>query len=269
MTNKLFVAALVLWSATDATARQANRPDLSVSLTPPANLTVYQTGGFNVRVRNLGNKPAAGVQLVIDLPRTATSPDVRVMGTLGSFSSACSRSNTRLTCPLGSIAKNGSTSVFFDLLLPYSTNPLVFNIAATTTSTPGDSNPANNNLTYTAVPRTVTVAVNPLVTASNQHCTGQPVLSSYFECTLFPSSISSHQTIFNSDGTISFVGVPATYTGGWSYTPATNRLQFEYFESGNLVASFDGRGVSATCAEGKTTFTPDNGYISLYRVCFP
>lgn len=241
---------------------------MAVSLTPPVSVTVYQTGGYNVRVRNIGNKAAAGVQLTIDLPRTATSPQVHVMGTLGAFSASCTRSNTRLTCSLGSIPKNGSASIFFDLLLPYSTNPLLIAATATTTSNPGDSNPANNSLTYTASPRTVSMTVNSSVTASNDHCTGQPTLSSFFECTLFPSSISSHETIFDSGGTITFVGVPATYTGTWTYTPATNRLQFQYFDSGNLVASFDGYGVSATCAEGKTTFTPDNGYVSLYRVCF-
>ncbi len=262
------MAALVSWSSSGEAAGAGNRPDLAVSLTPPVSVNVYQTGGYNVRVRNIGNKPAAGVQLVIDLPQTATSPQVYVMGTLGAFSSTCTRANTRLTCQLGSIARNTSTSVFFDLLLPYSTNPLVITANATTTSTPGDGNPANNGLAYTAVPRTVPVTVNPLVTAANDHCTGQPTLSSYFECTLFPSSISSHQTIFNAGGTITFIGVPATYTGTWTYTPATNRLQFSYFDSGNLVASFDGRGVSANCAEGKTTFTPDNGYISMYRVCF-
>lgn len=223
----------------------------------------------NIRVRNLGQKPAAGVQLIINLPQTATSPQVYVMGTVGAFSTpACSRSNTRLTCQLGSIAKNGSTSVFFDLLLPYSTNPLVIAANVTTTSIPGDSNPGNNSLAYTAVPRTVPVTVNSAVTATNEHCTGQPTLSSYFECTLFPSSITSHQTIFDAGGTITFIGAPATYTGTWSYTTATNRLQFSYYDSGNLVASFDGRGVSSNCAEGKTTFTPDNGYISMYRVCF-
>lgn len=107
------------------------------------------------------------------------------------------------------------------------------------------------------------------VVVTNSHCTGQPTLSSYFECRLFPSSISSHQTQFNSDGSITFIGAPATFTGSWTYTAAQNRLQFQYFDGGNLVATFDGRGVNSRCAEGRTTFTPDNGYLSLYEVCFP
>lgn len=272
MVKTTILSVAVLLSTTAAAAPPAGnsnqRPNLEVSLTPPAGVAVYATGGYNVRVRNIGNKPAAGVQLVIELPRTATSPSVYVMGNLGAFSTSCTRSNTTLTCSLGSIAKNGSSSVFFDIALPYSTAPLVFTAAATTTSNPGDNTPANNSLTYTASPLTVSMTVNSAVTAVNQHCTGQPSLSSFFECRLFPSSLSSHETIFNSDGSITFVGAPASFTGSWTYTPAQNRLQFQYFDGGSLVATFDGRGVNARCAEGRTTFTPDNGYISLYEVCF-
>ncbi len=240
-------------------------PNLTVSVTAPL-VSVYQTGGYNVQVRNIGNKVAPAVTLTIQLPRTATSPQVFIMGTLGSFSSTCTRSGTVLTCSLGSIAKNAQTSVFFDLALPYSTNPLIIAASAATT---GDTNPANNSVNFTATPLTVTAAVTPDVVQTNSHCTGSPTLSSYFECTLFPSSISSHDTILNTGGTISFPGVTGAYTGEWWVTPSQNRLQFQYFEAGDLVAEFDGRGVSAKCFEGKTTFPLSPDYVSLYKVCFP
>ena len=271
MTKCLFVFALVLSSVPAWAAGPVQKPDLQVSLTPPASPLVYQSAGYNVRVRNVGNKSAAAVQLIIELPRTQTSPSVHVMGTLGSFSTpTCTRSGTRLTCGLGTINKNNSKSVFFDLALPYSTAPLVITASATTTTTPADPTPANNSLSYTATPRTYSVTMNTVVPAVNDHCTGQPVLSSYFECTLFPSSISSHETIFNSDNTIAFeVGVPESYTGTWTHTPAQNRLQFLYLDGPDIVAEFDGRGVSPNCFEGRTTFPDNPDYISMYRVCFP
>lgn len=91
-------------------------------------------------------------------------------------------------------------------------------------------------------------------------------LTSFFECTLFPSSISSHDTVFNADQTISFPGAAANYTGTWSQ-PSADRLVFSYFEDGLLVASFDGRGVNSNCFEGKTIF-PGSAYVSMYEVCF-
>ncbi len=267
MLRRLLLASALLGFTMPAVAAPAG-PNLAVSVTPPAGVAVYQSGGYNVRVRNNGSKNAAGVTLTIQLPRTGTSPQVYVMGTLGAFSvPACAASGTVLTCGLGTIAKNGgSASVFFDLALPYSTNPLVITASAATS---GETNPADNTVNFTASPATVAATVTPDVVHSNSHCTGGTSLSSYFECTLFPSSISMHETILNTGGTISFPGVSGAYTGTWSATPAQNRLQFSYFESGDLVAEFDGRGVSAKCFEGKTLFPLNPTYVSLYRVCFP
>ena len=240
--------------------------DLAVSLTPPSVLRVYQAGSFNVRVRNLGNKHAYDVSLTIQLPRTATSPTVSVMGTLGAFSSRCTRVTTTLVCSLGTVNRNRSDSVFFEIALPYSTAPIAIDATASTSST--EPNTGNNSLHYVANPLTYNVTMATPATAVNRHCTGQPSLSSYFECTLFPSSISSHSTTFNAGGTITFVDAPATFTGTWTHTPA-NRLQFQYYDSGQLVAEFDGKGVSAKCFEGRTTFPQSPTYVSMYQVCLP
>jgi len=269
MTKSLVVFAVVLLSSPAWASPSTSKPDLQVSLTPPANVRVYQTGGYNIRVKNAGTKNAAAVQLVVQLPQTQTSPAVHVMGALGSFSAGCTRSGTRLTCNLGTINKKASKSVYFDLALPYSTAPIVISASATTTTTPADPTPDNNSLAYTAMPLTYAVTMNTLAPALNEHCTGQAWLSSYFECLLYPSSITSHETIFNDDATISFVGAPASYTGSWTYTPASNRLQFEYLDGPDVVAVFDGRGVSASCFEGKTTFPAGSTYVSMYRICFP
>lgn len=262
----LVLAAVVLaapaWAAPAA-------PDLAVTLTPPVGAHVYQPAGYNVRVRNVGNKSAAGVRLTIQLPTTRTSPTVYLMGTLGAMSSACSRTGNTVVCLLGTLSRNASTSVFFDMLLPYSTLPMVFTAAATTTSVPGDSNPGNSTASHAANLLTYPVTMNHVDPATNSHCTGNPTLSSFFECELFPSSITEHQTIFDAGGTITFIGAGPTYTGTWTYTAATHRLQFEYLESGQSVATFDGRGTSTNCFEGKTTFPLSPNYISIYQVCFP
>lgn len=263
--RSLLLLLALLWSTP---SWAANGPNLDVSLTPPAAARVYQTAGYNVKVRNLGNKNAAGVRLTIQLPVTRTSPTVYPMGTLGATSSSCSRSGNSLVCLLGTINRNGSTSVFFDMALPYSTMPIVFGATVTTTTTPGDTNPANNTLTYTASPLTYSVTMDTVNVATNRHCTGGTSLSSFFECTLFPSSITSHETVFNPDNTITFIGVSGAYTGSWTYTASSNRLQFEYLDGPDVVATFDGRGTSPKCFEGKTTFlNPD--YVSMYQVCFP
>lgn len=262
----LLVAALAL--SVPASAAPAS-PDLAVTLTPPPAAHVYQMAGYNVRVRNLGNKTAAGVRVTIQLPTTRTSPTVYLMGTLGARSASCARSGNSLVCTLGSLAKNASTSVFFDMLLPYSTMPMVFTATATTTSTPGDPNPANNTAVHAAALLTYPATVTHDAPAVHSHCTGNPSLSSYFECELFPSSISEHYATFNANGTITFVGVPASYTGTWTHTPAQNRLQFEYFDGGLPVAAFDGRGATGSCFEGRTTFPDNPDYISMYQVCFP
>ena len=264
MTKRVLLVVFALLYTSSAWA--AVGPDLAVTVTPPPLVRVYQTAGFNVRVANAGPKAAASVTLTIQLPRTRTSPTVYIMGTLGTFSTACTRSNTNLVCGLGPIGKGQSQSVFFDISLPYSTAPLVITAVAATS---GEMSPANNTAAYTVNPLTVAAALSSAAPAINRHCTGQPTLSSYFECTLFPSSITSHQTTFNADGTLTFFDGPSTMNGTWVHTPSANRLQFSYYDGTLLVAQFDGRGVSAGCFEGKTTFPDNPGYVSMYQVCFP
>lgn len=269
MTYRFLLVLAAVALAAPAWAAPAG-PDLAVTMTPPVGAHVYESAGYNVRVRNVGNKNAAGVRVTIQLPTTRTSPTVYLMGTLGAYSSSCARSGNALVCTLGTLAKNASVSVFFDMLLPYSTMPIVFTATATTT-TAGERNPANNTLSHTASPLTYPVTMNHVDPATHSHCTGNPSLSSYFECALFPSSISEHETVFNADGTITFIGVPASFTGSWTYTAATHRLQFEYLDGGLSVATFDGRGTTASgkCFEGKTLFPDNPDYVSIYRVCFP
>ena len=110
----------------------------------------------------------------------------------------------------------------------------------------------------------VKVAVSAGDGAYIEHCTGTG-LTAFYECTLFPSSITWHEHVFGPSGTLTIPEAP-DYTGTWSQ-PAPNRLVFRYYDETNaLVATFDGLGVDEGCFEGLTTF-PDSEYVSPYSVC--
>lgn len=261
-----------------ATAAQAqSMPNLSVSVSPPApTASVYANGIYGVTVANIGNRDAAGVVLTIQLPQTGTSPQVYIMGNLISYTTpACAlggasgtAAGTRLVCTLGTVKRNKSSSVSFTIQLPEKTGALAITASATTTTLP-ENNPLNNSATVNASLNYYANAVPLDVDVENEHCTGTG-LTAWFECTKFPSSISSHLTQFHDDGagnrTITFPTEPG-YTGTWSLSGAN--LTFSYFEPGGAnVANFAGRGVNGGCFEGLTTF-PGSTYVSPYRVCLP
>lgn len=235
--------------------------DLAVTVTVPTQLAVYAEGRHEVTVANVGNRHARDAQVDIQLPETATSPTVHVLGDLGAIDGDCSQVGTTLTCDLGSIRKGRSETVWFDIALPVSSEPLEFEATA---SARRDSNPANDtdndvtDLVYDAV------AVSGPVLADNQHCTGQG-LTAYYECTLYPSSISGHQVRLYADGTLDFPGQPVSYGGTWSQ-PTPDSLEMTYTDGGAVVANFSGNGVPGDCFEGLTVF-PGSPWVAPYEVC--
>ncbi|MEQ1906485.1 MAG: hypothetical protein ABL888_20040 [Pirellulaceae bacterium] len=248
-------------------------PNLSVSITPPPLMAVYSTGTYTVEVANIGNKDAAGVQLTIQLPKTATSPQVYIMGNLISYTTPTlalggasgTDAGTRLLGNLGTIKKNKKKTVTFDIQLPEKTGALLITASATTT-TPGETTPANNSATVTAALSYYSNIVPLNVDIQNQHCTGIG-LTAFFECTKFPSSISSHISQFHDDfagnRTISFP-TELGYTGTWDQFGDV--LIFSYYDPMNVnVANFIGRGVPGGYFEGLTTF-PGSPYVAPYRV---
>ena len=103
------------------------------------------------------------------------------------------------------------------------------------------------------------------MTADIDHCTGRDLVS-FYQCVISPSSISSHQHVFNADNTISFA-FPG-YSGVWSQNPGLNQLSFTYYEGPDAVLDFVGYGVDGTnCFEGITNFYPASVYNSAYSVC--
>lgn len=237
--------------------------DLVTTINQPSGVSVYDSATWSVQVANVGNKGASNVTLSIQLPRTNTSPTVYVMGTVGTMSTGCSRSGTVITCNLGTVAKGSSSTKSFAITLPQSVGTLDFSATATTTS--AETNTANNTDTDIA---SLLYYDNPLsgdTAMVNDHCTGTG-LEAWYECTLFPSSISSHGTTLNGDGTISFGPEGEGYTGSWEQ-PTDDSLLFTYYDpENNPVAYFEGDGVLDGCFEGLTTF-PGSSYVAPYSVC--
>lgn len=258
---RLLLASAIVLSASNALARA----DIEVSFATPASADVYQTARYEATVANIGNRNASNVMLYIQLPETATSPTVHIMGTLGAFDSKCSILNdTILECDLGRVKKHKSKTIFFDLAVPAVTGSIDFIAEARTTSR--ESSTANNAVSATFVPDYIDTPISAPVLATNRHCTGQG-LTAFFECALYPSSISSHQITLNAGGSITFTNPAApTMSGQWTQ-PNDQLLYLVYRDANNaVVAAFRGVGVGGNCFEGLTVF-PGSQWVSPYEVC--
>lgn len=99
-----------------------------------------------------------------------------------------------------------------------------------------------------------------------EHCTGT-ALTSFFECQLYPSSISFHDIQFLSGGIVAFIAAPPGFSGTWSQSAGLDRLRLEYYNGTSLEATFDGWAVVGRCFEGVTVFNPPSAYVAPYRVC--
>lgn len=259
-TRPLAIGLVTFLFATPALAAA----DIRVTLPAPAPAYVYSTSEFDVTVSNIGNRSANNVVVTIDLPATNTSPQVYVMGTLGPLDPRCTRSGTVLTCNLGTVARNTTTVIGVDIALPQADE--VLEIAASATTSSVENSLANNSAIAAANLLNYAVTVSPGDVGHNEHCTGQN-LTSFFECLLFPSSLSSHDIEFLAGGLIAIPGEPA-YTGTWSQPNGDTRvLEVTYEEIGvGVVAEFVGYGTNGSCFEGITTF-PGSAYVSPYEVC--
>lgn len=176
------------------------RPDLGVSITQDGPQLISDFTRFEVAVRNLGNRrvDAGDAEITITLPTTNTSPNVHVLGELGSKSSACALTASGLgyVCSLPRIDKAGGANdvatLFFELKVPQSSAQI--EIVAELSKVPRrEVTPANNRGTIVPEQLFTSPAVNPPSprTVVLRHCTGQD-LTSFFECEASPSSISTH-----------------------------------------------------------------------------
>ncbi len=253
----LVLAGLVLLCDT---AVAAHGPDLMTSIAAPSGTLVYGTDTYWVTVDNNGNRHANNVSLTIDLPETNTSPTVHVMGIVGAMSNQCVLNGLQIDCNLGRIRRGRSVTVTFDIALAESTDALT---VTATASTAGEVGPADNVDSVVADLANYSHVISTPSFNIVDHCTGTG-LTSFYECVVTPTSISSHTQTLNGDFSITVVpGVQGTW---WSNNP--EHLAFEYRDDfGNLLLEFEGYGTSLDCWEGKATF-PNSSYVSMYSVCY-
>ncbi len=246
-----------------APAMAASNPNLNVTMATPS-VQVDHVGHYTVRVANIGTANAASVRLTIALPRTHTSPQVYILGTLGARDGRCTLAGTSLTCNLATVGRNGGfTDVAFDLSLPYSTAPLAITASATTT-TQIEQNPNNNQITITPTPTPIATQLAGAYSAINRHCTGT-ALTSFFECELFPSSISGFATTLAANGNVAITDEP-TMDGSW-YFAAPDVLHVDFAESGNPIGEINARSVGNGCFEGPMTFANPGTWTVIYEIC--
>ncbi len=259
--GKVCLMLLFLLAGKAALAAPPQPADLRVQLQGPASAVVYSPYVYTVTVRNIGNQRADNVRVVIDLPLTDTSPQRYILGTLNGFdTSKCSVSALKLQCSLGTVSQNQQRSLTFNFTLPISTKTLQIKATGSTTSIePNQSNNQASMVPALAYPTVEITSANVL----NSHCTGTG-LTSFFECELFPSSISFHTARLEANRTIT-LSEPG-WTGEWDQ-PTLQELHFTYTDSMGSWAEFRGFARSSTCFEGVMTFVPDYGYVAPYRVC--
>jgi hypothetical protein len=245
-------------------AHAAQKADLSVSLFAPVLEPVNSANIYTYRISNIGVKDATGSKIKITFPLTKTSPQRYLLGRLSQVDGRCSFSVDTLTCNLNLIRKNKFTDVSFAYSIPVSTT-LVQMVAITSTNDQ-EMSLLNNRSEHQPALRYPSLAIASDASATNSHCTGQS-LSAYFECELFPSSISSHGAVFHSNGSLSIPEAP-DYVGAWQQS-ANDRLSFQYFDSNSLrILNFEGFGSVPGCFDGITHFDENPAYVSAYRVCF-
>lgn len=223
---------------------------------PMAN-SPYQ---YRVTVRNVGNKKATGVKLVVDMPLTDTSPTRHILGKLTNFGS-CQKVSNKLQCNLPDLNSNQSAFINFTFELPVSTKTLSFNATASMTGTPAETITNNNSRLHTPV---IAHGTNQITDGDIvvSMCTGRG-LSSYFECELFPGSIQSFDATLNGDGTIMMDNYQI---GTWDQNISPKRLHMNLTD-GSMFADFNGFSTGTNCFEGMTIFTPASPYSSPYKVC--
>lgn len=237
---------------------------LTTSISTPAGNDVYADGRYTVTGSNVGNRSANSASVSIQLPQTHTSPQVHLRGDVGAMSSSCGASGTTVTCSLGSIRSARSASVCVDVALSVRSEPLIVTATASTTSS--ENSTSDKTGTHTVDLDHVAVTVPGEVAVVNDRCTGAGLTAGY-ECTRFPSSISGHDGVFHTDGTLAFPTEAPLYCGEWEIDPLDPpHLAMVYRFDVDVVGEFDGYGVDASGWEGLTTF-PGSTSVAPHSVC--
>lgn len=254
---KLLTLFLTLCAATAAYAQ----PDLEVTLSGANSADPYEEKRYRVNVENIGDADARNVEITIELPETATSPSVFIMGVVGDIHRKCAIIDTTIVCNYNRIKVGKRKRPYFDIAFPVSTAPHTFTASAVADV---DGDQGNNSATKTVTLDYIDTPIAGPRTIVNRHCTGQG-LQGFYECTLFPSSISTHSVVLEANGDITFT--QQGFSGSWSQI-LPDRLELIYRDAQNqIVAAFHGYGIGNDCFEGITVFPPNPPWMAPYEVC--
>ena len=245
-------------------AAMAPRADLAVTIEAPTTVDISRATTYQVTVTNLGPHTSGTITARVVLPLTNTSPQVYTLGPVSALDSRCAVVNKALSCTLTGLRKGWSTTFAYAYTAPVSTKTL--QMTASATSNTQDPVAGNNtasvvpNLVYPSRPITASAITTRLCTGTN--------LTSFYECSLFPSSISSFAATLNADTTVTFV--EPGYSGRWSQNAAKTSLKLELFENNVKVSEFNGWAINgANCFHGMATHISNANYVSPYAVCMP
>ena len=259
----LLVIVVCLFSAV-GTVRAAppGQADLDVEFLGQNSPWVYSTYTYRVRVHNTGGRNANNVNVTVDFPLTNTSPQIFILGNLSGVDSRCQIISNKLECDLGRIRRGRSKTLRFEFEFPYADRSLDMTATASTTSS--EQNQANNQAVKSPSVRYPQNLINS-GDFTISFCAGQN-LTSYFECTLFPTSTQSLSVNLDSNGTVSFPDNPYM-TGSW-YQLGTDQLVITTTNGTSAATEFKGYAVSANCFEGINTYpNSSSGYIAPSRIC--
>lgn len=239
-------------------------PDLEVDILPPPLVYAYDYADYEITVTNIGNHKVADVTLTIELPETDT-PQVEVLGIVGSMDSRCAASGTQIVCSMDSISSGDVEYPWFELALPWADRALA--VTATVTSSEADTPTATINIdTEVGALAYYGVQVQPGQAPTDACLPFWPQsYSSYFECTIAPGLPMFGSWSFAGNGDIWIAGVPGV-VGSWSQ-PASNRLVYTYDHGGLMgLEQFEGWGTSPSCFEGISSYS--DGVVHPRRICF-
>lgn len=247
-----------------ATPAEANKPtDLNILLVGPGSIAVDSAGHYEVLIENISSRPAKDVQLLIQLPETATSPIAHTMGRLSNMDTRCEHISTFIECDIGLLLQDERTVVAFDIASPYRSKPAEILVEVSTSTR--EINIENNTHKTTINLDYVSYSIAPEASATVNSCTGKK-LTSFYACVVSPSSLMTHTVVLKEDNSLAFPSQAPTYGGRWSQ-PAADRLVLDYTNNNEVVMHFEGRGIGNACFDGVVTFTEDT-YNAAYRVCF-
>lgn len=130
--GNLYPARSIDFSVLDPSA------DLAVSLSAPASVNAGADFAYTLTVSNAGPKPANTLTLTLSLPTGVTYRSA------GGSGWTCSHSAGTVTCTLGSLAKDATSTLVVNVTAPAQAGDLTAS-ASLQAASPPDTNPANNS----------------------------------------------------------------------------------------------------------------------------